>query len=166
MKGPFPPTTPKATTAWPWKASALSPSPPHQIFRMEAEHDIDRGAFNYEEKIKHHLGKDLFDLVMLGVGTDGHTASLFPQTSALHIVDKLAIANYLPEHKTWRMTLTFSAIAKSAHTAIYALGSSKRDIVAQVLKAPIESQFPSSRLGTEERKALWIMDLLSAGKIS
>lgn len=132
--------------------------PPSQIFRMVAEKNIEREAKEYEEKIKYHLGSHLFDLVMLGVGEDGHTASLFPNTEALSIDDRLVAANYIPEKKIWRMTLTFPCINQSFHSAIYALGSSKQLIVAKVLKAPIVSEFPASRIGTAEKKALWILD--------
>ncbi len=141
------------------------PIPPGQIIRMKAEQGIENQAFEYEEKITHYLGKHLFDLVMLGVGEDGHTASLFPNTAALAITDRLVVANYLPEKKTWRMTLTFSAIEKSAQAVIYALGSAKQTIIPDVLNAPILSPFPASRIGTAERKALWVMDLAASQKL-
>lgn len=140
------------------------PIPASQIIRMQTEKDIETAAFDYEEKIKHHLGKHLFDLVMLGVGEDGHTASLFPNTAALHST-RLVAANYLPDKKTWRMTLTFPAIEQSSQAVIYAIGAAKQKIVPQVLKAPIESPFPASRIGTPEHKALWVMDLEAAKKI-
>ncbi len=134
------------------------PIPPGQIFRMKAETDIEKNALEYDEKIRHHLGKHLFDLVMLGVGEDGHTASLFPHTKALSITDRLAAANFVPEKKTWRMTLTFPCINQSFQIAVYALGHSKQTIVPKVLDAAIESPYPSSRIGTPDHKALWILD--------
>lgn len=137
-----------------------------QIIRMQTEKDIENQAFDYEEKIKHYLGKHLFDLVMLGLGEDGHTASLFPHTAALAVTDRLVVANYLADKKSWRMTLTFPAIEQSRQAVIYALGAAKQTIVSQVLKAPIESNYPASRIGTPEHKALWIMDLDAAQKIS
>lgn len=141
------------------------PIPPSQVFRMQAESDIERQAQEYEEKIRHHLDRHLFDLVMLGVGEDGHTASLFPHTRALssqHLID----ANYLPDKKTWRMTFTFSCINQSRSAVFYAIGKSKANIVFDVLHAAIDSPFPASKIGTKEHKALWILDREAALKLS
>jgi len=138
--------------------------PPGQIFRMKAEANLEKNALDYEEKIRHLLGKHGFDLVMLGVGEDGHTASLFPHTQALQIQDRLAVPNFIPEKKAWRMTLTFYCINSSYAIAIYALGKSKQMIVPKVLDAAIESAYPASRIGTAEHKALWILDQ-EAGKL-
>jgi len=129
--------------------------PPHQIFRMVAEKEIEKNALDYEEKIHHYLNEDLFDLVMLGVGEDGHTASLFPDTKALLEESRLVVANDTTKGK--RMTLTFKCINESAHSVIYAMGKSKKEIVNKVLKAPIISEYPASRVGTHEHKALWVL---------
>lgn len=138
------------------------PIPKAQIFRMVAEKDLEKNARSYEETIRSILDKHLFDLVMLGIGEDGHTASLFPHTKALHETHHLVTANEIPDKKTSRMTLTFPCINQSAHTAIYALGASKHIIVPKTLDAAIDSEFPASRIGTPEHKALWILDTDSA----
>ena len=134
------------------------PVPKGQIFRMRAEENIERNAQDYQEKIERYAGKHLFDLVMLGVGEDGHTASLFPETDALLEESRLVVANYVPAKNMKRMTLTFPCINGSRKIAIYALGKSKREIVGKVLHAPILSPYPASRVGTTERPALWILD--------
>jgi len=138
------------------------PIPQHQIFRMKAEEDIEKNAIAYEDTIRKRLGKHLFDLVMLGVGEDGHTASLFPQTKALDVDERLVVANEVPQKNTIRMTLTFPCINQSSHIAIYALGKSKQAIVPKVLKAPILSNYPSSCIGTLQNPALWILDEFSS----
>lgn len=160
-----PPHHPDSNYKMAMEAFSQVPIPPNQIFRMEAESNIEQRATEYEEKIKHYLDKHLFDLVMLGVGEDGHTASLFPKTAALAIEDHLVVPNFIPEMNTWRMTLTFPCIHTSSHIAIYALGPSKQTIIPQVLQAAIQSPFPASRLGTPDRKVLWILDPDAAVKI-
>ena len=132
--------------------------PASQIFRMKAEENIEKNAKDYESKLRHHFIEHSMDLVMLGIGEDGHIASLFPNTSALEITDQWVVANYVPDKKTWRMTFTYPCIHKSAHIIIYALGKSKQNIVPKVLNAPIISSWPASRIGTPEHKALWILD--------
>lgn len=133
------------------------PIPKSQIFRMVAEKEIEKNAKDYEEKIQKHLGKHLFDLVMLGMGEDGHTASLFPQTKALEETTKLVTFNKV-EKKGLRMTLTFPCINQSYKSVFYVAGSSKKEMVFNVLNAPIESSWPSSKIGTSEKKALWVLD--------
>ena len=140
--------------------------PPDQIFRMSAEKDPERNARDYEEKIRRVLGKGFFDLVMLGVGEDGHTASLFPNSPALSVEDRLVAAQFLPEKKSWRMTLTFPCINNSQKSVIYALGPQKASIVRTVLDAPIISSYPASRVGTSHHTALWVLDSDAAAQLN
>ncbi len=142
------------------------PIPPSQILRMKAEADIERGARDYEEKIRHHLGGALFDLVMLGVGEDGHTASLFPHTQGLEVKNRLVIANHVEAKNSWRMTLTFECINQSFHSVIYCMGASKERIAPKALNAAIISEFPISRVGSAENKCLWILDSDAARQIN
>ena len=135
---------------------------PAQIFRMEAEHNIEAHAQKYEELIQSTLETSLFDLVMLGVGEDGHTASLFPDTAALEMKDRLVVPNFVQQKNVWRMTLTFPCINQSHHAALYVLGASKASIVQKVLMNPI---YPASQIGTKHRKALWILDQESSSLI-
>lgn len=133
--------------------------PSQQIFRMKAESDLEKNANQYEDLIKRYLGgKHYFDLVMLGVGEDGHTASLFPDTAALAITDRLVTGHWIPKLNTHRMTLTFPCINQSHATVVYALGHTKQKIISQALHAAIISPWPASRIGTSEHKALWILD--------
>jgi len=134
------------------------PIPSSHIFRMEGESEIEKHAKDYEKIIENTLDKHLFDLVMLGLGEDGHTASLFPKTKALEAKGSLVVANYLPEKNTWRMSFTFDCINNSRASVIYALGKTKQMIVPQVLDAAIDSPFPASRIGTTTSKCLWILD--------
>jgi len=135
------------------------PIPKDQIFRMRAEKDIIDEANEYEKLLDEHLGEDLFDLVMLGMGEDGHTASLFPETKALTIFDKKVVANFVDKKNTWRMTLTFSCINKSSKICFYVMGESKQKMVKRILQPPPKSaSLPSQQIGTTQNKALWILD--------
>lgn len=162
---PVPPDHPDSNYRMAMESLQALHIPPSQIFRMHAEKEIQKNALDYEEKIHHYLDKHLFDLVMLGVGEDGHTASLFPHTTALQEETHLVAPNYIPEKKSWRMTLTFRCINQSFHTVIYAIGESKKLIVPKVLNSAIFSEFPASRIGTAEHKALWILDRASSAEI-
>ncbi len=137
------------------------PIPFSQIHRMKGETDLHRAASDYEDLIRRLLSPALFDLVMLGIGEDGHTASLFPHTPAIQEQNRWVAANPVPQ-KGNRLTLTFPCINQSAHTAIYALGASKQAIIPLVLNAAIQSPFPASAIGTPEKKALWILDHAAA----
>ncbi len=133
------------------------PIPENQIFRMRAESNQEKHAKEYEEIIRKTLDKHLFDLVMLGLGEDGHTASLFPGAKMLD-AKNLVASEFISEEKGWRMSFTFSCINQSRLSAIYGIGKSKSEIVKKVLDAAIISPFPASRIGTTAAPALWILD--------
>lgn len=126
------------------------------IFRMQAEDNIEENALKYEKTIKEKLKNRPFDLILLGVGEDGHTASLFPDTEALHEKNRLVIQNYVPQKKTWRMTFTFECINAADEIHFYLLGESKADILEKVL-APT-GNLPSQKIGTPTHKATFIAD--------
>ncbi len=132
------------------------PIPKNNIFRMHAEENIVANAEAYEKLIRERLSGGIFDMVMLGMGPDGHTASLFPQTHALNAKGRLVVANWVPQQNTWRMTLTFDCINQASSIVIYVLGKSKakmlNDIFSQV------GDLPAQHLGTSTHKALWILD--------
>lgn len=139
--------------------------PPKHVFRMEAEENLKENAKAYEQKIHEALGARPFDLIMLGMGEDGHTASLFPGTKALDEKTALVVANEVPQKKTWRMTFTYPLINRAKNTVIYVIGASKADMVKQVFKESHEPPFPVSLIGTSGNKALWILDTEAAAPL-
>lgn len=134
------------------------------IYRMKAERDIEINAILYEDLIERKA--KCFDLVMLGMGDDGHTASLFPYTQGLQIEDRLVVANFVPQKETWRMSFTFTGIHHTRNLAIYVIGANKADMVKKVLTSPFDlEKYPIQNVGTSSCKALWILDKEAAGQI-
>lgn len=138
------------------------PIPASHIFRMTAEANIEENAKEYEKIIEKTLKGKPFDLVMLGLGEDGHTASLFPNTEGLKIKDRQVIANHVPQHNTWRMTMTLPYINKAAHIVFYVLGAGKKHILSQVLQKNAPPTYPAQFVGTKENRSLWIIDEAAA----
>ena len=142
------------------------PIPDEQIFRMEAEDTIERNAERYERCIREHCPDGKLDLVMLGMGDDGHTASLFPETKGLSEIERMVIANHVPQKETWRMTFSYRGIHNSRHIAIYVLGKGKEEMLKDVLFGEMDTQrIPSQGVGQPDCKALWIADQAAAAKL-
>jgi len=145
---------------------ANMPIPKGQIFRMKGESDIEQNASAYESSLKKVLKERPLDLIILGMGEDGHTASLFPQTEALKAENRLVVANYVPQKNTWRMTLTYEAINQAGNIVIYVIGAAKKETVKEVFKSEEDfERYPIQKIGTKEHKALWILDEQAASEL-
>ncbi len=140
--------------------------PAHHIFRMHGEASIKEGAKLYEKTLKEILHNEPFDLIMLGMGEDGHTASLFPNTEGLKEKHHRVIANYIPEKNTWRMTFTIPYINTASNIVFYVIGSSKKEALYKAFKASSPSEFPCTLIGTKEHPALWVIDKDAASLVS
>ncbi len=141
--------------------------PENRIFRMIAETDSEKNAAAYEAVLREKARDAQPDLIMLGLGEDGHTASLFPGTQALKEESRLVVVNEVPQKNTHRMTLTYPAIRRAEHVCFFVFGKSKSKIVADVLQGLYQPEtYPSQKVGTEERKALWILDREAAQHLS
>lgn len=136
---------------------AKLPIPKSQIFRMKAEKDIEKHAAEYEDILKKHLHGKGLDLVMLGMGDDGHTASLFPKTKALTVTDRWVVANEVPQKSCFRMTFTYPFINKAENIVFYIMGKDKSERVYQVLTDKNHT-YPSSGIGTKEHPATFLLD--------
>ena len=138
---------------------ASLPLKPENIFRMKAEENIEKNALEYEKLILTRIPNKVFDATLLGMGEDGHTASLFPMTHGLKVQNRLVIGNFVPRLDTWRMSLTFDCINASQHILLYVLGKSKAEMVERVLTGPYEPDLlPIQKVGTPIHRALWILD--------
>ena len=106
------------------------PLRPEQIHRMEGELEPEVAAARYESELRNSFRLEgaecpRFDLVSLGMGDDGHTASLFPHTEALHEMGRLVTANQVPQKDTWRITLTWPVINHARSVFFLIAGADK-----------------------------------------
>lgn len=146
--------------------------PPGQIFRIKAESaDIEQAARAYAEDLDRHLprgpnGIGQFDLVLLGLGEDGHTASLFPDTDILSVLDRAAAAVYVDKFCAWRISLTLPTINHARHVIVLAAGAAKARIVHAALGEPPSSRpLPIQRI--QPTGALeWFLDRAAAEELS
>lgn len=133
--------------------------PAENIHRIQAEVDPEEAAKAYEKLIEAKIPSHSFDLVMLGMGEDGHTASLFPKTHGLHSQQRLVVANFIPDKGIWRITFTFDLINVAKQAVVYVLGKSKATMLHKVLSGPyLPDDLPVQRVGTPSNKALFIAD--------
>lgn len=135
------------------------PVPLNQIHRMKGELAPEASADEYDHTIQRIVPGGIFDLTMLGMGEDGHTASLFPETEALNVIGRETVANYIYNKGVWRLTLTFDCINRSRHITINVMGAGKAEMVKKVFTDPFEPfHLPVQQVGTEYHPALWILD--------
>ncbi len=147
------------------------PIPPKNIFRIVSEEkDAQVAAEKYEQTLIEFFGLrpgefPRFDLVLLGIGPDGHTASLFPDSPKLHEKEHLVVANWVEKFQTDRITLTLPVLNRAATVIFLVSGEEKAGIVQQILEGP-GGRFPSQLVRPEGGELIWLMDRGAAGGLS
>ena len=133
------------------------------ILRFKGEIDPKIAAENYEKEINARFGPDArFDLVLLGMGADGHTASLFPGSAALRVRSKKAVGAYVKHLGSWRLTMTLPVFNSAREVIFLVAGKEKAEAVKKVFSAsapPLPAQL--IRAG-EDTKVLWLVDKAAA----
>ncbi len=145
-----------------------------QIHRLAGERgDLTRAAREYEEQlsrsfaVKRGHGIPRFDLIMLGMGKDGHTASLFPFTEALSERDAWVVRNEVPQLSTERLTLTAPVINAARHVMFLVAGMDKAKALERVLEGPQNPvEFPSQMIAPPEGELWWLVDEAAASHLS
>jgi 6-phosphogluconolactonase len=145
----------------------------HVTVRAHRMHAETGEADAYEKLVRERItetrdGIPVFDLILLGMGGDGHTASLFPGTKALDEHSRLVVMNEVPQMKTRRMTFTYPLINAARHVWALVPGADKRERVKECLEAlanqPGERPYPIVGVQPTHGKLVWWLDEGSAGK--
>jgi 6-phosphogluconolactonase len=141
---------------------------PYEVLRMKGELDPQAAAEEYNQQIQLQSPNSplSFDLVLLGMGDDGHTASLFPHTSALNTDEVNCVANYVPKLDSWRLTLTSPIINHAHHVMFLITGESKANALYEVLHGEYNPQeYPSQLIKPTEGQLLFLVDEKAASKL-
>ncbi|GAP63498.1 6-phosphogluconolactonase [Ardenticatena maritima] len=148
------------------------PIPPENIHRMAGEQPPDVAAAAYAEELRAHFGLPFgawprFDLILLGMGDDGHTASLFPHTDALCDWEHLTHALFVPKLNTWRLTLTVPTINHARHVLFLVRGAPKAATVARVLEGVFAPKtFPAMLIHPRDGTLTWLLDRDAAHQLT
>lgn len=144
-----------------------------RLHRMQGERgDLDAAAREYEAELAGAFGTapsgepPALDLVILGMGGDGHTASLFPNTAALHETTRWVVSNHVPRLGTQRLTLTAPILSRAARVVFLVTGAEKADVLAEVLEGPADPErLPSQLIRPRSGALVWIVDRLAAARL-
>ena len=146
--------------------------PPGNVFRVPAENpDADAVAAAYEGQLRKFFEIKTgefprFDLILLGMGPDGHTASLFPESAALAEQTRLVVANWVAKFNTHRITFTFPVLNHAAEVIFLVSGAEKASIVHQVLEGRNTPSLPAQQVQPTNGKLLWMLDEPAASQLT
>lgn len=147
-----------------------SPMPPENIHRIHGEDDPAREALRYEQDIARlyrSAGLPAVDLILLGMGDNGHTASLFPGTAALRETKRWVVAQYVEVMTTWRVTFTAPLINAARYVAFLAEGAGKAQMLWNVLEGPYQPDvWPSQLVQPLSGELHWLVDAAAAAKVN
>jgi 6-phosphogluconolactonase len=150
-----------------------APLQPEQIFRIKGEYpDTVQAAAEYEATIRHEFslkGGEFprFDLALLGMGSEGHTLSLFPGTKALHETQRIVTSNWVGKLCTERVTLTAAAANNAANLIFMIAGADKACALKSVLEGPHEpEQLPAQMIQPSNGKLSWLVDQAAGSMLS
>ena len=142
------------------------PIPPGNVHPISGEGTPRESAKSYQHELKSYFGNSpwpRFDLVLLGMGEDGHTASLFPGTKALAEKEAWVVANWVEQLNEFRLTLTAPAINSAAQILFLVTGENKAAPLAKVLNGPFQPDLlPAQLIEPDQGELTWIVDATAA----
>jgi 6-phosphogluconolactonase len=143
--------------------------PGENVHRIKGEEDPDKAARNYEEEVRRFFGMSglpMFDLVILGMGEDGHTASLFPGSNLLNERIRLAAPVYLEKPNWNRITLTLPVLNNATQILFLVAGHSKADVVYEVLgNGRKKERYPAGLIRPVHGSLTWLIDQEAARRL-
>jgi 6-phosphogluconolactonase len=144
-----------------------APIPAENVHRMRGEDPPEAAAEAYAVELRSALGTGgRLDLVLLGLGHDGHTASLFPGLAAVTETERAAMAAYVEFVGMWRLTLTPPTINAARRVAFLVSGDDKAEVLHRVLQGPRQPVvLPAQAIRPSERPPLWLIDAAAAAKV-
>ena len=149
------------------------PVPPGNVFRMATENpDAARVAEDYEKTLRKFFqlaadGVPQFDFILLGMGPDGHTASLFPGTAALQEKSRLVVSNWVEKLKTNRLSFTLPVLNAARCVAFLVSGTDKAPALKTVLEENASGeQYPAKLVNPSAGKLIWFLDRAAASSLS
>ena len=141
----------------------LSHVPVGSVHRMRGEMEPREAAALYEEELEEFFGgPPVLDLVLLGIGEDGHTASLFPDTPALDARDRWAVENPVEKLNTTRLTLTVPAVDAARKVAFLVAGEGKAEALEEILEGDANPHKYPAKLVRPEAEVAWMVDRAAA----
>jgi len=134
--------------------------PAHNVHRLKGELDPEQAARQYEDELRALFGSlPRFDLILLGMGADAHTASLFPGTLALNEQRRWVVAQYVQKSQNQRLTLTPPAINQAAHVMFLVAGRDKAAAIQSVWHGPHNpGRFPAQIVRPVTGRVIWLVD--------
>lgn len=147
------------------------PLPESNIVRIEGELDPEEAAARYESALRNRFrleGAELprFDLVLLGLGDNGHTASLFPHSDALDSMMRLAVAVHVEAKNPWRVTLTWPVINHASQVVFQIQGSAKAQVLRNVMLGPYQPDvLPAQLIRPENGELTLLLDAAAAAQL-
>ncbi len=166
-----PPDHPDSNYRMVRETGLLSKVPEGNVFRIHGEEkDAEVAARAYEQTLQKFFALQpgefpRFDLVLLGLGPDGHTASLFPGSAALNEKRRLVVGNWVDKFQSYRITFTLPVLNRSACVIFLASGADKSGIVREVLENE-NAGLPSQEVRPVDGRLLWLLDRAAASGLS